>query len=172
MHSHPVTLVHNERHAWPGRHGYVTLRETPPHWHSVMLAGSRHARDGSSPKGIHPSSRVREIPSRAESCSDTERWFPPTLAAGEAAIAIYTALKRATIKKGFEVSSKQAGRVQVNDVIDVYEQREDERGCLRVRCDAGWISTAARDGTPVSPWGARGARAARCGRLTKAGRVQ
>jgi hypothetical protein len=58
----------------------------------------------------------------------------------------YKVLQNATVRIAFERESEQCGLAVMGEVIDIFEERRNEAGQLRVRCAAGWTSVTASDG--------------------------
>ena len=56
----------------------------------------------------------------------------------------------AVVRAGADMSSEKTGEfVYVDEVVVAYEEAVNEDGVHRIRCDRGWISATASDGTVV-----------------------
>ena len=76
----------------------------------------------------------------------------------------YSVLRTCQVRAGFELSSERRGVLQAGQQVEGLEQRENEKGVVRVRIDRGWVSVKTKAGVAVlelveAPSGSRRAEA-------------
>ena len=79
--------------------------------------------------------------SRAESLSKSNG--PPP----EGSVVAYTVTFKSIIRSGISPKSTQVGTAEVGEAITVLESGISSTGVARVKCDRGWLSVRATDGT-------------------------
>eukprot|EP01043_Picozoa_sp_COSAG02_P064341 COSAG02_NODE_9376_length_2237_cov_2.527825_1_plen_617_part_01 len=61
----------------------------------------------------------------------------------------YSVLRTCQVRAGFELSSERRGVLQAGQQVEGLEQRENEKGVVRVRIDRGWVSVKTKAGVAV-----------------------
>jgi hypothetical protein len=65
---------------------------------------------------------------------------------GDAKPMRYEVLRRAALRKAFDLSSSQVGVLEIGEVVESTEQKVNHLGQTRIKTDKGWTSLEARDG--------------------------
>ena len=62
---------------------------------------------------------------------------------------VYSVLRTCQVRAGFDLSSERRGVLQAGQQVDALEQRENEKGVVRVRIERGWCSVKTKGGVAV-----------------------
>ena len=125
---------------------------------TVLLerAGANTAEDGADEDGSDDSSGSDsdsdsgdESSTAASESSRASAQEPAPAPSSGGSLPKYVIKQRAIMRQGFEATSKPAAGnpLKIGDVVQALEVRKNDKGVLRIRVAAGWVSATAGDGT-------------------------
>jgi hypothetical protein len=116
--------------------------EIPPAaWSQVAQQGIPRQATLTTPLLLPQPAVAPQTRSRAESLSKSNG--PPP----EGSVVAYTVTFKSVIRSGISPKSTQVGTAEVGEAITVLESGISSTGVARVKCDRGWLSVRATDGT-------------------------